>query len=227
MKAVILAAGQGQRMSPLTLKVPKPLLKVNGKPIIDYVLEAFPAEIDEVIIAVGYLGDQIKKHIGKKNRHMKVRYVQGSDKGTAYSFTAAKRYLKNERFLIVYGDDIPDQLDIKNCLAKDLSILVFKPQNPSAVGMAYLRKDGTIGKIIEKPKNSKSELAVSGVMVLNTNIFNYIPLLRNGEFYFSSMADLFARNHKVIPVNATSFIGEITAPDDLIRAGNILKAMSV
>src|SRR3990167_1526948 len=128
MKAVILAAGEGQRMRPLSLLTPKPLLRVNGKPIIEYALEALPREVDEVIIAVKYLGQQIKKHIGKEYKGRKIRYVLGSEKGTAYSFLAAEKHLKNERFLIMYGDDIPHPEDIKNCLANELSILVYKPK---------------------------------------------------------------------------------------------------
>lgn len=225
MKAIILAAGQGRRMLPLTLKTPKPLLEVNDKPIIDYILEAFPPEIDEVIVIVRYFGEQIKSHLGSENHGRKMRYVLGSPKGTAYSFMAAKKYLKNERFLIMYGDDLPQLADIENCLAKELSILVYEPANPSACGMAYLRADGTIRKIIEKPKKTTSKLAVSGLMVLNTDIFDYQPSLAKGEFYFSLLADSFVRNHKVFPVSTTSFIGEITTPKDLIRAGKILKRM--
>lgn len=224
MKAVILAAGEGKRMRPLTVKTPKPLLKVNGKAIIDYVLESFSPDIDDVIVVVKYLGTQIKKHLGKKCHGIKIRYVLGSDKGTAYSFLATRKFLKNERFLFVYGDEIPDPIDVKNCLAKDLSILVFKSQSPQSNGIAYLRKDGTIRKIIEKPKKSKSNLAVDGVMVLNTDIFNYKPLPTRGEFYFSTMVGLFVRHHRVFPINATSFIGETTTPLDLVRVGNILKS---
>lgn len=224
MKAVILAAGEGKRMGPLTLGTPKPLLKVNSKPIIDYVLESFPPEIDEVIVVVKFLGEQIKKHIGKKYRGMRIRYVPGSDKGNAYSFMAASKYLEDARFLLVYGDEIPDPIDVKNCLTKDLSILVFKPRDPKVCGIAYLRKDGTIRKIIEKPKKTKSDLAIGGMMVLNTNIFNYTPLPTRGEFYFSSMVGLFARDHKVFPIKARDFVGDLTVPQDLIRVGNILSA---
>src|SRR3989344_4394219 len=127
MKAVILAAGEGTRMRPLTLSTPKPLLKVGGKPIIDYILESLPTEIDEVIIAVKYLGDQIKSHIGAKNLDKKIRYVTGSSLGTAYSFLATKKFLRSERFILVHGDELTDKIDIKNCLSKELSILVFKP----------------------------------------------------------------------------------------------------
>jgi len=224
MKAVILAAGEGKRMRPLTLKTPKPLLKVNGKPIIDYVLESFSPEIDEVIIVVKYLATQVKKYLGKKNRDRSIRYVLGSDKGSAYSFMAAKKYLGNERFLFVYGDEIPNSTDVKNCLARDLSILVFKTQNPQANGIVYLRKGGTIKRIVEKPKKPKSNLAIDGVMVLNTDIFTYEPTLIKGEYYFSAMVGLFVSDHKVYAVNAENFIGDLTAPSDLVRVGNILKA---
>jgi GTP:adenosylcobinamide-phosphate guanylyltransferase len=144
-KAVVLAAGKGVRMRPLTLDRPKPLLEINGKAIIDYVLEALPEEINEVIIAVNYKGEQIKKHIGKENRGKKIKYVQGSDMGNVYSFLATGKYLKNERFLLVYGDEIPNPINVKKCLEKDLSILTF---------------DGGIW---------------DGIMVLNTDIFMYKP----------------------------------------------------
>lgn len=224
MKAVILAAGRGMRMRPLTLKAPKPLLKVNGKPIIDYILESFPSEIDEVIIAVKYLGNHFKKHVGTINRGRKIRYVPGSNSGTAYSFTATQKYLNNERFLVVYGDEITDSADISNCLKKNLSILVFKPDNPQTSGMASLRKDGTISQIVEKPKKTKSRLAVDGVMVLNTDIFKYTPQLSKGEFYASTMVSHFAHDHKLFPVKLRRTIINISTPDDLTRAGKILKA---
>lgn len=225
MKAVILAAGQGKRMRPLTHKTPKPLLMVNGKPILDYILESFPKEIDEVVIVVKHLGHQIIDYVGDKNRHMRIRYAQGSFRGTAHSFLAAKKFLKDERFLVAQGDDIPNPQDIKNCLAKNFSILVYQPRDPKACGMAYLKPDGTIKKIIEKPKKTKSQIAVTGVMVLNTNIFNYQPDNVAGEYYFSSMVSRFARDHKVHPVKATGFIGEITTPVDIPRAKRVLMSV--
>lgn len=224
MRCVILAAGKGERMMPLTLKTPKPLLKVNGKRAIDYVLESLPSEIDEIIIVVKYLGHQIKKYVGLKNRGRKIRYALGSDKGTAYSFLAAKKYLKKERFLFIYGDEIPNSWNVKACLSKNLSILVFKSRCPQANGIAYLRKDGSIKRIIEKPKNPKSDLATDGVMVLNTDIFKYKPGKIKNEYYFSTMVGSFVRDHKVFPVKAKHFIGDLSAPKDIERVGKILRA---
>ena len=64
MQVVILAAGHGTRMEELTTRVPKPMLDVAGKPLLEYKLEALPDEIDEIVIVTGYLGDFIKRHFG-------------------------------------------------------------------------------------------------------------------------------------------------------------------
>ncbi len=224
MKAVILAAGEGKRMRPLTLKTPKPLLSVNGKPIIDYIFDSLPPEIDEVIIVVKYLAEQIKKYIGTKNRGFKISYVLGSNKGSAYSFMASKKYLRNERFLFIHGDELLTFEDVSNCLRKKLSLLTFESKNPQAHGIGYLRNDGTFKKIVEKPKDSKSNLGVDGVMVLNTDIFAYEPQSVSGEFHFSTMVGQFVRDHKVFPVASRGSIFDITTPYDLVRAGKILEA---
>ena len=145
MRAVILAAGRGVRMMPLTADTPKPLLKVGGRAIIDYVFEALPDEIDEVIVVVKYLGGQIVKHVVDKYKDLKVTFVQGSDDENVYSFLNTGPYLDSERFLLIYGDEIPNPNDVKKCLEKDLSMLTF---------------DNGI---------------YDGVMVLNTSIFDYEP----------------------------------------------------
>jgi UDP-N-acetylglucosamine diphosphorylase / glucose-1-phosphate thymidylyltransferase / UDP-N-acetylgalactosamine diphosphorylase / glucosamine-1-phosphate N-acetyltransferase / galactosamine-1-phosphate N-acetyltransferase len=222
MKAVIIAAGEGRRMRPLTLHIPKPLLKISGKAIIDYAYESLPAEIEEVIVVVKYLSDQIKAHIRKNWSKKKVEFARGSDRGTAFSFLAARKYLHNEKFLFLYGDEVPDPRDVKNCLKKNLSILVFKSTNPRANGIAYLRKNGTIKGIVEKPDDPSSNTAIDGVMVLNTDIFDYMPLKTRSEYYFSTMIDKFVLEHNVYPVKSISFIGDVTTPKDLRRVGKLI-----
>jgi bifunctional UDP-N-acetylglucosamine pyrophosphorylase/glucosamine-1-phosphate N-acetyltransferase len=222
MKAVILAAGEGVRMRPLTLSTPKPLLLANGKPIMEYIFESLPEYVDEVVIATLYLASKIRNHFGTQWNKKKIRYVDGSDKGTAYSFLSTKEHLKDERFILIQGDELTHEVDIKNCLQHELSILTFEPKNPSTCGIAHLRNDGSIKRIIEKPKKTSSRIAVDGVMVLNTNIFNYVPRLTKGEFYFSTMVDLFVRDHKVMPVPLQKTLIEITYPTDIDRVTNIL-----
>ncbi len=227
MKAVILAAGEGTRMRPLTLTTPKPLVPVNGKPIMEYIFDSLPHEITQVIIVTLYLGDKIKKHFGEAWNGKQITYVDGSNKGTAYSFLATKEYLANERFLLIQGDELTDKVDIDNCLAHEFSLLTFEPQDPTTCGMAYLRPDGTIKRIIEKPTKTISKIAVNGVMVLNTDIFWYVPALTKGEFYFSSMVDKFTRAHNVVPVQLQKTIIGITSPEDIERATKILEMRKI
>jgi glucose-1-phosphate thymidylyltransferase len=197
MRVVILSAGKGIRMMPLTANTPKPLLKVNDKPIINYVLESLPDEIDEIIVVVKYLGDQIREHIGKKYGNKKVKYVEGSDKGNAYSFLATEPHLKDERFLLIYGDETPSKEDVKNCLTEDLSILLFKCRG-------VWKRDG--------------------VMVLNTDIFKYTLQVIESEFFFNDLLDLFICDHKVTLVKSKNFIGGLNTIKDLTRAEGRLRA---
>jgi len=193
MKCVILASGSGERMKPLTNFIPKPLLEVNRKALIDYVLESLPEEIDEIIISVKHLGNQIKKHIGREYKGKKVRYVMGSSKGNAYSFINTRKFFdleKGERFLLIYGDEIPYPENVKRCLKKELSVLFYKPS-------------------FFKPYTK------DGVMVLNTDIFENIPILTGSE-HFSIMLDWFMENHKVAKVKARHFVGEINTPEDFM-----------
>ena len=141
MKCVILAAGRGVRMMPLTTKIPKPLLKVKGKALIDYVLDSLPGEVDELIVVVKYLKEQIIDHVERKSWFKTVTYVTGSSKDNVHSFLNTRKYLRDERFLLIYGDEMPSLESVRRCLNEDLSILTFN--------------DGIY----------------DGVMVLNTDIF--------------------------------------------------------
>src|SRR3989344_7669374 len=106
MQAVILAAGRGKRMNHLTSGTPKPLIRVAGKNLIEHKLDILPSEIDEVIIVVGYLGDQIEDDFGDFYGDKKIIYVdQGDLNGTAGALWQAKPLL-GERFIVMMGDDI-------------------------------------------------------------------------------------------------------------------------
>ena len=75
MQCVILAAGKGERMRPLTNDRPKPLVLVLGRPLLEHIIEALPAAIDEIILVVGYRGEQIQKHFGTEYGGRRVHYV--------------------------------------------------------------------------------------------------------------------------------------------------------
>ncbi len=223
MQAVILAAGEGQRMRPLTLENPKPLLKVAGKSFLDHIFEALPDEVDEVVIVTKYLGHKIREYCGNFFYERRIIYAEGSDKGTAYSFLAARPFITSDRFLFIYGDELPSRRDIEACLSHPYSVLCWEVDDPWNHGIVLLREDGSIREITEKPKNSSSNLLSNGIMVLDKKIFDYEPTLGlKGEYYFTVMLNKFARSTRVMPVKSHFPIGGISAPADLERAERLL-----
>ena len=219
MKAVILAAGEGIRMRPLTIKKPKPMLELAGKPIIYHIFSTLPPEIKEVILVIGYKGEKIKNYLGDIFQNKKIKYVwQKEKKGTAHALLLCRKYLKNEKFLLLYADDLHGKKGIENCLRHDLSILVSESKNPERFGVVNIDSDNCVLNIEEKPKKPKSNLVSTGVLVLDQRIFKYRPKRHpNGEYYITTVLDKLIRDHKVIAQKA-SFWFPIGYPEDLKRA---------
>ena len=86
MKIVILAAGKGTRLLPLTQSTPKPLLRFGGQTILDHTFKALPAAIDEAVIVINYLGEQIKDYCGASFHGRPINYVEGQTKGTGFDY---------------------------------------------------------------------------------------------------------------------------------------------
>lgn len=224
MKAVILAAGKGKRMGSLTSLTPKPMLKVMNEPILSHVIRALSEEINEVILVVKYLDQGIKDYFGDEFLGRKIFYAEGSELGTAYSFLAAKNFVeKEDKFLVLYGDDLVNRENIKACLHEPLAIIVFETHTPQNSGIIEIDENGYIKSIIEKPIKPVSFLAIGGIMILNYHIFDYKPFLLGNEFYLSSMLSQFVRDFKVKAVFTDKFLGDITRPEDLLRAEKIFQ----
>lgn len=223
MKAIILAAGEGMRMRPLTLDTPKPLLQVGGITLLDHIFKALPAEITEAVIVTKYLGEQIREYCGAMFHGRHIQYADGSDQGTAYSFLAAKPFVTDDRFLFLYGDEFPDSDDIKRALTFPASIVCWEVSDPWNHGVATLREDGTIAEIIEKPEHPTSNFIADGIMVLSRKIFSYQPEKKpNGEYYFTSMVNQFVRDERVMAVKSEQKIGGISTLADVERVEKLL-----
>lgn len=217
MKAIILAAGKGERMMPLTQDVPKPLLKIAGKTVLDHIFETFPPEINEAVIVVKYLGDKIRAYCGNNFYGRKIQYAEGSEKGNAFSFLAAKPHVApDERILILYADEIPSRENIEKCLAHQYSWLCKKTTRPQAAGVAKFRPDNTIEEIIEKSPNLPSDIAAIGLMVMSGKVFGYEPQQHaNGEYYLTGLLNKFLKEAKVCAV-ITEGSRSLTKPEDIL-----------
>ena len=175
MKTIILAAGKGSRLRPLTLKTPKPLLKIHGKTIIEYNLDRLPEEIDEIIFVINYLGEQIQNYFGNQFGRFQISYVwQKKFLGTGDALWSCQEKLKNEKkFLVFNGDDIYTQTDIKKCLKHKRSLLAYQTKNSFKGGKIILDSQNQLQDIMEGTHQAGNNLLNTGLYVLDNNIFKY------------------------------------------------------
>lgn len=182
-KAVLLVGGRGTRLKPLTDKLPKALLKIQGKTITEHLFDLLKKYgIREVILCTGYLKDKIKEYFGDgSNFGMSVTYVEENEPlGTAGPLKLAKKYL-NASFIVSNGDELKD-INIprmfrlhkrKNALA---TIALTTVDDPSSYGVARL--DGSrIVEFVEKPKkeDTPSNLINAGFYILEPEAIDMIP----------------------------------------------------
>ena len=225
MKAVILAAGKGVRLQPLTNDRPKQMVEVLGRPIIDYVLELLPEEITEIIMIVGYKREVLESHLGDSRQGRKITYViQEELKGPYAAICLAKPYLGEESFMVIFADDLYDKASIKKLLLHSRTMLVHEVSEPSRFGIVVLNGDGTIKDIEEKPANPKSSLAVTGAYVFDSHLFEYEPETHsNGEFYLPPVIMKMKEKYPVYTEKA-EFWMPIGYPEDIAKAEEALRA---
>jgi len=172
MQAVILAAGEGKRVRPLTRSRPKALLKVANRPIIEYVIEALLKNgIRDIIVVVGYRKEQVIRSLNEFNVPITV-VVQNKQLGTAHALNCAKSYITGD-FLLLPGDNYIDPLSVGRIKDIKNSMLVKEHPSPSDFGVVLL-KDGLVNRIIEKPEHSPSFMVSTGIFSLTKDFFSYI-----------------------------------------------------
>lgn len=210
-------------MRPLTLETPKPLLKVGGRPLIEWIVRELPDEITELVIVIGYKGEQIQRFCGKEFLGKSVRYVwQGEKLGTGHALKLAAPFLRNERFLLLYADDLHARHALSSCLLYPRSLLVSRHPEPQRFGVVTIRENGTIANIIEKPEVPPTNLISAGAMVLDQNIFSYEPERHpNGEYYLTTMVAKMLTEHPIAAVETKDWF-PIATPEDLVAAEHFL-----
>jgi bifunctional UDP-N-acetylglucosamine pyrophosphorylase/glucosamine-1-phosphate N-acetyltransferase len=203
MQAVILAAGEGVRMRPLTYERPKPLVMVAGMPILEHVVRALPDAVDEIVLVVKYRSDQIRAVCGETFLGKRIRYVeQGEQKGTAAALRYARPLLQNN-FLVTFADDLLSKADLEQLIGHEYALLVCEHEQPERFGVVTLNKDGTLSTIIEKPEHPETNLISTGVAVLTQKIFEYEPEGKNGELFLTGMINGLAKDYPVVTVKAS------------------------
>jgi len=197
MKAVILAAGKGVRMLPLTNDKPKVMIEVNGRPFLHYVIENLKnAGIKEIGIVVGYRSDKVKQYFGEKFKYIE----QKEQLGTAHAVLQARDFVGADDFLVIMGDNLYSSNDILDISKKEeFYVSAFRSDTPSAYGVLETQSDMLVG-ISEKPAHPKSNLVNTGLYKMTPEIFEEITKLRKsprGEYELTDALSNLARHGKV------------------------------
>lgn len=186
MKAVLMVAGEGKRLQPLTFTRPKPMIPIAGKPHLQLIMEYLKnAGITEIVLIVGYKQEQISEYFQDGTAFgLKIQYVtQKEQLGTGHAALCAKDLVKSEPFLLMNGDILISQETIPQLIKQYKSshgpqLSIVKVPDPSAYGIVQFKQNtGEVNKIIEKPTDKTQfpeAYTNAGLYIFNPSIFEAI-----------------------------------------------------
>ena len=230
MKGIILHGGHGTRLRPLTHTGPKQLLPIANKPMSQYCIESISeAGITDIAIIIGGLGaNKVSEYYNNgENFGVNITYIeQDYPKGIAHAVSLCKDFVGDEKFVVFLGDNII-QKSISQFATNfersnyDALILLCEVDNPSRFGIADV-KDGKIIKIMEKPKNPPTNLAVTGIYFLTPKIFDIIskqkPSARNELEITDALEMLLKENDNISYDMITDYWKDTGTPEDILHA---------
>jgi glucose-1-phosphate thymidylyltransferase len=223
-KAVILAAGEGKRLRPFTETMPKVMLPVANKPLLEYVFDATrKSGIDEIVVVVGYKKEVIMEYF-KDYKDVKITYIiQDRQLGTAHALLQAKKHIKDS-FIVLAGDNIIDPGSIAKLLKdqSEYSLLIKEHPHPSKYGVVFI-ENRSIRRIVEKPKEDVGKYISTGIYKLPRSVFTDIEQCTSeGTHALSSVIQsLVDKGKHINTVLAKSWM-DIVYPWDLISVNEVM-----
>ena len=237
MIAVVLAAGRGARMGPLTANVPKPLLVLRGRPIIEHILTGLHAAgIREAVVVTGYLAEQVERHLGSGEAlRMQLSYRrQARAEGTARALLLARDAIGDEPFLLSWGDVViePGQyaalLDDYRRAPCDALLAVNATEDPWQGAAVYVDDHWRVTGLAEKPPrgSSRTPWNNAGIFVFTALVLEYAEQLgpsARGEYELpQAIAAMIADGHEVRAYPVRGFWRDLGRPEDLAVAESAL-----
>ncbi|POZ90030.1 glucose-1-phosphate thymidylyltransferase [Petrotoga sp. SL27] len=234
MKALILCAGKGTRLRPLTFTNAKPLIPIANKPTIMYSLEKIrDAGVTEIGLVVNSENiEDFKKVLGDGSQlGIKLSYIiQEHPKGLAHAVKVSKDFLDNDDFIMYLGDNLVN-FDLKNFIDQfkqgnyESFILLTSVDNPSQFGIAVM-EDSKVTKVVEKPKDAPSNLAIIGVYIFTPKVFEAIQNIQpswRGELEITDAIQWLIDNSKNVGAHIVEGWWKDTGkPEDLIEANRTI-----
>ena len=234
MKGLILSGGKGTRLYPLTYTSAKQLIPVANKPVLYWVIESIrDTSITEIGIVVGDTAAEIREAVGDGNRFgVNVTYIkQEAPLGLAHAVQVSADFLQDDHFVMYLGDNVI-QGGISD-LVKDFAasgwnsqIVLTSVENPEQYGVAELGEDGSILRMVEKPKNPPSDLALVGIYMFDSTVLEAVNAIApswRGELEITDAIQwLVDSGRSVHPYVHQGWWIDTGAPDDMLEANDLI-----
>lgn len=195
MKALLLAAGLGTRLRPLTYEIPKCLVPINNRPLLDYWLEmVFNSGIDNVVVNLHYMADKVREFIDTTVYSKKVTLAYEDHLlGTAGTLLKNQDFFKNDQILLVHADNyskfsLDDFIEKHNSRPEgcEITMMTFETDSPESCGILELDNQNIVRAFHEKVENPPGNLANGAVYILEPSIFSFLEELEKDEIDFST-----------------------------------------
>jgi len=234
MKGLILSGGKGSRLYPLTYSNAKQLIPVANKPVLFRVIETIrDAGITEIGIVVGDTAAKIKEAVGRGGRwDVNITYIeQDQPLGLAHAVKISEDFLGDDRFVMFLGDNVIEG-GISPLIAQfadgkwNSQIVLTRIEHPEQYGVAELGDNGRIIRLIEKPKNPPSDLALVGIYMFDANIFKAVNAISpswRGELEITDAIQWLVDNQYVVhPYIHRGWWIDTGAPGDMLEANDLV-----
>jgi len=208
MDCIILAAGKGTRLRPYTNEIPKPLLAVQGRPILDWIIGALPP-IGRLVVVVNYLAEQIEDYLVTQP-HVKnwATVRQKEPRGTGDALMACKGLISSDRVMVLNGDDLIGKADLAKLANVPMGILAHAVDEPESFGIITMKPDGTLATLVEKPTGLlPPQLANIGGYLFPSRVFDLkLTESPRGEYEITEAVSLLAAKNAFRVVEAAYWL---------------------
>ena len=206
MKAFLLAAGVGSRLRPITDTIPKCMVAIDGRPLLDIWLDAFDrADVDEVLVNLHHLPDVVRHHIAARTGPPTVRtFLEPELLGSAGTLIANREWVAGEEmFLACYADNLTD-FDLQALVQSHrqhgavATLTVFHSERPWAGGVVDIDASGRVTGFVEKPANPVSDLTNAGMYAFHPSVLDKIDGVPPKDIGFDLLPRLVGRARAVL-----------------------------
>ncbi|MEM8533843.1 MAG: glucose-1-phosphate thymidylyltransferase [Chloroflexota bacterium] len=234
MKGLVLSGGKGTRLRPITYTSAKQLVPVANKPVLFRVIESIrDAGVEEIGIVIGDTGDEIRNAVGDGHQWgVRIEYIpQDAPLGLAHAVKIARPFLGDDRFVMFLGDNCL-QGGISNLIKhfedsqSDAQVVLKRVINPQQYGVAELDQDGRIMRLTEKPRQPRSDLALVGIYMFNSSIWEAVESIRpswRGELEITEALQWLIENgRQVYPFVHDGWWIDTGKKDDMLEANRLV-----